>query len=164
MSIPLVFRICLQLYLTLPSLLLGASIENIADNVGRQSTDVASIYVARGAGSIVGSFASAPMFDSLNAIQSIFYAYVVTAGVMVWIAYIDSLVSLHIAYFMIGGLTSLISAGSILLLRKIHKEHAGPWLGALGFVHCCSAFFIHMLASIRCKLCPYTHYLYLLLF
>ena len=90
------------------------------------------MYVARGVGSVIGSFASAPIFDQLNAVQSLIYSYCAATAVMIWIPHIYSLVNLHIAYFLIGGLTSLVSAGSILLLRKIHKEHAGPWLGALG--------------------------------
>ena len=90
------------------------------------------MYVARGLGSIVGSFASAPVFDLYNAVGSLIYVYLIAAAVMAWIPFIRGLLSLHIAYFLIGALTSLISAGSILLLRKIHKEHAGPWLGALG--------------------------------
>jgi predicted MFS family arabinose efflux permease len=111
---------------------LSASIQDIAANVGRQSTDIASVYVARGVGSVIGSFASAPIFDRNNAVQWLVYTYFATAAAMIWIPYIDSLMSLHIAYFVIGAVTSLISAGSILLLRKIHREHAGPWLGALG--------------------------------
>lgn len=110
----------------------GASVENIAADVGKLSTDIASVYVARGAGSILGSFASAPVFDNWNAIKCLIWTYAACVAVMLWIPYIDSLLFLHVAYLFIGGLTSLVSAGSILLLRKIHKEHAGPWLGALG--------------------------------
>eukprot|EP00603_Paraphysomonas_imperforata_P013902 CAMPEP_0114482834 /NCGR_PEP_ID=MMETSP0104-20121206/18511_1 /TAXON_ID=37642 ORGANISM="Paraphysomonas imperforata, Strain PA2" /NCGR_SAMPLE_ID=MMETSP0104 /ASSEMBLY_ACC=CAM_ASM_000202 /LENGTH=202 /DNA_ID=CAMNT_0001658681 /DNA_START=57 /DNA_END=664 /DNA_ORIENTATION=+ len=111
---------------------LGASIQDVAQNVNRKSTDIASIFVARGIGSIAGSFVSAPIFTDFNAIKSLIISYAVTVSVLLWIPLISSLAQLHVAYFFIGALTSIISSGSILLLRKIHKDRAGPWLGALG--------------------------------
>lgn len=111
---------------------LGASIQDVAQNVNRKSTDIASIFVARGVGSIFGSFISAPIFTVFNAIKSLMLSYAVTVAVLLWIPLISTLSQLHISYFLIGALTSIISSGSILLLRKIHKDRAGPWLGALG--------------------------------
>ena len=111
---------------------LGASIQDVAKNVDRKSTDIASIFVARGIGSIFGSFISAPIFTEFNAVKSLILTYVATVVVLLWIPFIDSLTQLHIAYFLIGTVTSIISSGSILLLRKIHMDKAGPWLGALG--------------------------------
>ena len=111
---------------------LGSSIQDVAANVNRASTEIASVFVARGFGSIFGSFISAPIFSNCNAIKALMLSYGVTIIVLLWIPYIFSLVELHVAYFLIGALTSVISSGSILLLRKIHRDKAGPWLGALG--------------------------------
>jgi uncharacterized membrane protein len=79
----------------------------------------------------MGSFASAPIFTQYNAVRSLIASYVITIIVIVMIPLV-SIPGLHLLYFLIGSLTSVISSGSILLIRKVHKGHAGPWLGALG--------------------------------
>lgn len=111
----------------------GASIEDIASRLGYRATEIASIYVSRGIGSILGSFASAPIFTLNNAVRALIATYLLTIIVMLLIPLVP-LSGLHLLYFLIGALTSVISSGSILLIRKIHKGHAGPWLGALGSV------------------------------
>lgn len=120
----------------LATVAIGALIQDLAANVGRTSTDIGTVYVARGVGGIIGSFMSFPLFEHYNAVRSLMILHVVTFIAMMWLPVITDVVSLHIAYFVVGLVTAVIQAGSMVLLRKYHKEKAGPWLGAFGAAFC----------------------------
>jgi len=111
---------------------LGAALEDLAGDVGYEATAIGSIYVARGVGSVLGSFLSFYVFEYSNAVRALVANEVLAALVTAAMPFITRLWTLHAAYFMIGCVTSVLQAGSMLLLRKIHKEKAGPWLGAFG--------------------------------
>jgi predicted MFS family arabinose efflux permease len=111
---------------------LGASVEDIAHDVGYAATDIAAIYVSRGFGSIIGSFLSGPLFSNFNAVKSLTIVYIFTIATIVFLPFISSLFLLHVAYFSFGAITSVIGSGSMVLIRKVHQDKAGPWIGAIG--------------------------------
>lgn len=111
---------------------LGATLEDLARNVGHEATDIGTIYVARGVGSVVGSILSFYVFEHCNAVMALIVNDFAIAVVSLFMPFISNLWTLHVAYMLVGGITSILQAGSMLLLRKVHKEKAGPWLGAFG--------------------------------
>lgn len=120
----------------LATVAIGALIEDLAANVGKLSTEIGTVYVARGVGGISGSIVSFPLFELYNAVRSLIILHMVTLMVMLWLPFITEEISLHIAYFLVGFVTAVIQAGAMVLLRKYHKEAAGPWLGAFGAAFC----------------------------
>lgn len=81
---------------------LGAALQDLASNVGFHATDIGSIYVARGVGSVLGSLLSFYIFEYSNAVRALALTEVLTAGVTVAMPFITRLWTLHGAYFMIG--------------------------------------------------------------
>lgn len=75
---------------------LGAALRDLASNVGFNATDIGSIYVARGVGSVLGSLLS------FNAVWALVVTETLTAAVTMSMPSITHLWTLHAAYFMIG--------------------------------------------------------------
>ena len=81
---------------------LGATLEDLAVNVGYKATEIGSIFVARGVGSVLGSVLSFYIFEYSNAVRALVVNEALTACVSMTIPFITRLWILHTAYFMIG--------------------------------------------------------------
>ena len=81
---------------------IGATLEDLAKDVGYLSTDIGSVYMARGVGSVIGSFACFYIFDHYNPIGILGVSEAITAVTVFSLPFINSLITLHIAYFVIG--------------------------------------------------------------
>lgn len=111
---------------------IGATLEDLAADVGSVSTDIGSVYVARGVGSILGSFACFYVFEHHNPIKTLIASELITAIVCFLLPFVTVLTTLHVGYFIIGALNSVMQTGAMHVLRNLHGEKAGPWLGGLG--------------------------------
>jgi hypothetical protein len=86
----------------LVTVVLGAALEDLARDVGSEATAIGSIYVARGVGSVLGSFLSFYVFEYSNAVRALVVNEVLAAVVTATMPFITRLWTLHAAYFMIG--------------------------------------------------------------
>jgi predicted MFS family arabinose efflux permease len=111
---------------------IGATLEDLAADVGYSSTDIGTVYVARGIGSILGSFVCFYIFEAQSPIRTLATAEAVTCLTIFALPFITSLYTLHVAYFIIGALNSVMQTGAMHVLRNLHGDRAGPWLGGLG--------------------------------
>lgn len=84
---------------------LGAALEDLAQNVGFHPTEIGTIYVARGVGSVLGSFLSFYVFEYSNAVRALVMNEVLAAIVTASMPFITHLWTLHAAYFAIGDIS-----------------------------------------------------------
>lgn len=54
----------------------------------------------------------------------------ILTGVLMYMPFISSVISLHVAFFGLGLCTAITDTGCQIMTRKLHGAKAGPWLGA----------------------------------
>lgn len=111
---------------------IGATLEDLAADVGYTPTDIGTVYVARGVGSILGSFACFYVFVHHDPVLILAGSEIFTALSCFALPFVTSLRTLHVIYFVIGALNSVMQTGAMHVLRNVHGDKAGPWLGGLG--------------------------------
>lgn len=109
---------------------LGATLDDITDNFGKDSTDVGTVFIARGAGAIFGAIGSSVVFAKFEGNKVICVSLVGVAAVMATLPFCNTEAFLHILFFILGFFTSITDTGCQIMTRKVHGKKAGPWLGA----------------------------------
>lgn len=109
---------------------LGSTLEDLAEACGTTSTDVGTVFIARGAGAIVGAIVSAKLYLWFegNSVMTCTLLWLVMQ--MVVLPYNTSVSMLHVLFFCLGLGTAITDTGCQIMTRKIHGKAAGPWLGA----------------------------------
>lgn len=109
---------------------LGSTLDDLADNVGRLTTEIGSVFIARGVGAILGAIISAKIyvwFDG-NTVMAISLLFIT---LMICILPANANVTMLHVYFLLLGLgTAITDTGCQIMTRKLHGKTAGPWLGA----------------------------------
>ncbi len=109
---------------------LGATLTYLADMVGKQSTELGTVFLTRGIGAVSGAISSAKLYKWFSGNNVMFGGLVLIAGVMVALIYNTSVLALHIYFGLLGIATAVVDTGVQIMTRKLHGKDAGPWLGA----------------------------------
>lgn len=109
---------------------LGSSLEYLAGAVGKTSTELGTIFLARGIGSITGAIISAKFYKWFYGNTVMIGGIIVIAAVLLSLVFNKSTVLLHVLFAILGVCTALVDTGVQIQTRKLHGLKAGPWLGA----------------------------------
>lgn len=109
---------------------IGSNLEDFAEACGTTSTDIGTVFIARGAGAIIGAIMSAKLYlwYQGNFIMSFSLASITL--LLLSLPFNNSVVLLHIIFFFLGIGTAITDTGCQIMTRKLHGKMAGPWLGA----------------------------------
>lgn len=109
---------------------LGSCLTDLADNVGSTSTDLGSVFISRGVGSISGALMAAKIYMTFEGNNVICVVLIILASILFYMPFITEVWMLHVQFCCLGICTALIDTGCQILTRTVHKQEAGPWLGA----------------------------------
>ena len=131
---------------------IGSTFEDLADQVHKTTTDLSTVFIIRGIGSIFGTASCSKMFYLLpgNDVLSMSIAVIMLA--LVLIPFSISAIQLHICFFLLGLGCSVTDTGCQLMTRKLYEKDAGPWLGINATVFGLSAAFVPIIELISSKL------------
>lgn len=109
---------------------IGSNLSDLAENCGTESTSIGTVFVARGAGALLGAVASAKFYlwYQGNHVMAVALGFIT---LLLWsLPFNTSVVALHFIFFFLGLATAITDTGCQIMTRKIHGKLAGPWLGA----------------------------------
>lgn len=109
---------------------LGSTLDDLAENCGTTSTDVGTVFVARGVGAIVGAIVSSKLYLWFQGNTVMTFTLLWLVVQMLVLPYNTSVAMLHVLFFCLGLGTAITDTGCQIMTRKIHGKAAGPWLGA----------------------------------
>ena len=109
---------------------LGSTLEDLAELCGTTSTEVGTVFIARGIGAIFGAIVSSKLYECFPGNQVLIGALLSVAVVLVYLPTNTSIVNLHVCFGLLGLGTAITDTGSQIMTTKVHGEVAGPWLGA----------------------------------
>jgi Major Facilitator Superfamily len=131
---------------------IGSTFEDLADQVHETTTDLSTVFIIRGIGSIFGTASCSKMFYLFpgNYVLSMSMAIIMIA--LVVIPFSTSTIQLHICFFLLGLGCSVTDTGCQLMTRKLYEKDAGPWLGINATVFGLSAAFVPILELVSRQL------------
>jgi len=109
---------------------LGSSLQDLAANCKTDAIQIGSVFVARGAGAIMGTISSAGLYRKFNGKVVMGTGLIFFAVALAFGPKITSVKTLHLLFFAFGICTAVVDTGCQILTRKLHGREAGPWLGA----------------------------------
>lgn len=109
---------------------LGSTLESLAENVGKTSTEIGTIFVARGVGAVMGAIVSAKLYKWFTGNRVMCAGLVFVSCILLRMPFVRSYTVMHLFFFFLGLGTAVIDTGCQIMTRKIHGKMAGPWLGA----------------------------------
>ncbi len=109
---------------------IGSGLSDLAENCGSTSTAVATVFIARGCGAILGALTSAKLYMWFRGNWVIVVALLFIALNVFLLPFNTSVVGLHVLFFLLGLGTAVTDTGCQIMTRKVHGRAAGPWLGA----------------------------------
>ena len=109
---------------------LGSSLEDLAENIGLESTDIGTVFIARGVGAIFGAVISAKIYRWFpgNLVMTIALTLIIV--LLLSLPFNKSYIILHVYFLFLGLGTAVTDTGCQIMTRKVHGKKAGPWLGA----------------------------------
>lgn len=109
---------------------IGSNLDDFAENCGTESTEIASVFIARGIGAIFGAIASAKLYMWYQGNFVMTFSLGFIALFMLTLPFVNTVIMLHVVFFFMGICTAITDTGCQIMTRKIHGKFAGPWLGA----------------------------------
>ena len=109
---------------------LGSTLEQLAEKVGTTSTEIGTVFLARGAGAVLGAIFSAKLYVWFAGNYVMAFSLSGIVIILLFMPYNASLVMLHVYFFLLGLGTAVTDTGCQIMTRKLHGKGAGPWLGA----------------------------------
>jgi predicted MFS family arabinose efflux permease len=109
---------------------LGSTLESLAENVGKTSTEVGTVFITRGSGAILGAIFSAKLYKWFPGNSVMFVGLSSISIILMAMPFVTSNVILHIFFLFLGLGTAVTDTGCQIMTRKLHGKMAGPWLGA----------------------------------
>jgi predicted MFS family arabinose efflux permease len=109
---------------------LGSTLESLAENVGKTSTEVGTVFITRGSGAILGAIFSAKLYKWFPGNSVMFVGLSSISSILMAMPFVKSNVILHIFFLFLGLGTAVTDTGCQIMTRKLHGKMAGPWLGA----------------------------------
>jgi len=109
---------------------LGSTLEELAENVGYTSTEIGSVFIARGIGAVFGAIFSAKLYLWYQGNHVMACSLIIITGLIFALVFNKSYVLLHVYFLCLGLGTAITDTGCQIMTRKLHGKDAGPWLGA----------------------------------
>ncbi len=109
---------------------LGASLQELAAITGRESTHIGSVFVVRGGGAILGAICSASFYRNHPGNKIMAYLMFFMGLLLIWLPFQRSSVLMHVNFGLLGMCTAVVDTGCQIMMRRVHGQTAGPWLGA----------------------------------
>lgn len=109
---------------------LGSTLEDLAENCGTVSTEVGTVFVARGIGAVFGAIFSAKLYLWFQGNSVMAFALGLITILLMTLPFNKNVYMLHIYFLFLGIGTAVTDTGCQIMTRKIHGKTAGPWLGA----------------------------------
>lgn len=109
---------------------LGATLDDVAGNFGKDSTDVGTVFIASGVGAIFGAIVSSVIFSNFEGNTVIIVNLFAIAATMMTMPFCNSEILLNFLFLSLGFSISICITGCSIMIRKIHGKKAGPWFGA----------------------------------
>jgi hypothetical protein len=109
---------------------LGSTLSLLAANVGKDATEVGTVFVTRGCGAIFGAVFSAKLYQWFPGNYVMFVGLLCISVLLVMLPFNKSNVVLHVLFLFLGVGTAITDTGCQIMTRKLHGKSAGPWLGA----------------------------------
>ena len=109
---------------------LGSTLSMLAANVGKNATEVGTVFVARGCGAIFGAVFSAKLYQWFPGNYVMFVGLLCISVLLVMLPFNKSNLVLHVLFLFLGVGTAITDTGCQIMTRKLHGKTAGPWLGA----------------------------------
>ena len=109
---------------------IGSTLEALAAGVGKLPTEIGSIFISRGVGSIVGAASCAKLYQWYNGNDILTVSLACISVVLLLLPFTIYVGQLHVYFFFLGAGMSVTDLGCQLMTRKLHGANAGPWLGA----------------------------------
>lgn len=110
---------------------IGSTLDQVAVDCGTTSTAIGTVFLARGAGAILGATASAKLYAPPTRGNMVMeYTMVGLTAMLMYIPFITNVVVLHAIFAGLGFCTAVTDTGCQIMTRKVQGVQAGPWLGA----------------------------------
>lgn len=132
---------------------LGSTLETLAENVGKTSTEVGTVFVTRGSGAILGAIISAKLYKWFQGNNVMFVGLTLIACLLLATPFVTSNIVLHIFFLLLGLGTAVTDTGCQIMTRKLHGKMAGPWLGANTVSFGISGAFVPVIELFTSSLC-----------
>lgn len=109
---------------------LGSTLDDLAENCGTTSTNVGTVFIARGIGAVLGALVSAKLYLWFHGNHVMTIALTLISILIGTLPLNKSVVVLHVYFLLLGIGTAVTDTGCQIMTRKMHGKQAGPWLGA----------------------------------
>lgn len=109
---------------------IGSTLDKLAANCGTTALRVSTVFLARGAGAMLGSFSSGKFYSWFHGNYVLVVALLWVATVLMLLSSCEEIWYLHVLFCLLGMGTAVVDTGCQIMTRKAHGRNAGPWLGA----------------------------------
>ena len=124
---------------------IGSTFEDLANQVNRKTTELGSLFIIRGCGSIIGTVSCSKLFVWIHGNYVLSCSLGIIMMTLMMIPFSTASLQLHVLFFLLGLGCSITDTGCQLMTRKLHGKNAGPWLGSNSTVFGLSAAFVPFL-------------------
>lgn len=108
---------------------IGSTFEDLAHQVSKKTTELGTLFIVRGCGSIIGTVSCSKLFVWINGNYVLSYSLGIIMMTLMVIPFSNVSLQLHVLFFLLGLGCSVTDTGCQLMTRKLHGKNAGPWLG-----------------------------------
>jgi fucose permease len=109
---------------------IGSTLDELAGKCGYSSTEVGTVFIARGTGAVVGAISSAKLYKWLQGNHVMAVSLGIITILICALPFNTSYIGLHLYFLTLGLGTAITDTGCQIMTRKLHGKAAGPWLGA----------------------------------
>ena len=131
---------------------IGSTLEDLAHQINRSTTSIGSVFIARGAGSVLGAILCSKLYRWFLGNFVMFSSLLGIMFLLVAMPFTTTIAELHVIFFLLGLGTAITDTGCQLMTRKLHGKCAGPWLGANATVFGLSAALVPVLEMVSSQL------------
>lgn len=109
---------------------IGSTLDSVAEQCGTTALKVSTVFLARGAGAMLGSFSGGKLYSIWHGNYVMVCALIWISTTLMLLAWCYSVWYLHVLFAALGFGTAVTDTGCQIMTRKAHGKMAGPWLGA----------------------------------
>jgi hypothetical protein len=139
-------------------ILLGTTIATLAEDVGRNSTQIGLVFVTRSCGSLTGLALRQKYGEYLYGNTCSLVTLVLLIILLLTVSFVTSLNILKLYYFCFGFCVSILELNVIACLRLLHGHQAGPWITSCQLIFSVSGVIVPIIQI----MCPYVLYEYII--
>ena len=131
---------------------IGSTLEDLAHQIDRSTTSIGSVFIARGAGSVLGAILCSKLYRWFIGNLVMFVSLLGIMVLLITMPFTTTITELHVICFLLGLGTAITDTGCQLMTRKLHGKCAGPWLGANATVFGLSAALVPVLEMVSSQI------------